>query len=572
MAESDNCDSIKDRIRREVMDHSKRHSPHSKIRLPFRTGSLGDRFEERLYTIVKLGGRDLVRCEVDVARRRYGRNLLSSEIEEISYLTFSWLKKLWFDAGDFDLSVEVQAQEGSDPRESTLLRLENAVHDEAQAAARDLTNAKQTGLLVPGTEADRQVRELFEARRKAEEADPESRRRRQERDAYLTARLAKILGKKPAERWAILDKLDRQEELLRDARDYAAIIYLSEPRSPEARRKVTQRIWDEFIPKHKDKDAFNMGFRDLHAAIWPADDPSLEEVANKAGEDESVATGTRPVLSGAEGGAILGALTKGDTRDPHLKQRLAAAIEVFERQQGYEKAQVWLSKRMEKVCKAAGPESSLPIGSPARAELVLKLFAVRARAYLRLVSNIEAQNAFVVMLALFEILAWEEFVGGYPSAIREGAPSIDQEIGERKRLWIRKGYERLEAHALDKRRSVGSKTSRVTAPVPIAEEIGAAQPSAPLAAGNGYTRPGGHPAVRKGDSTKPFHMRLRSARAKAKLSRTGTVQKLKVKGIQITADAIKKHEEGVAMPRPDVRRAYALIYELTEDQLFSPGE
>ncbi len=135
MAESDNCDSIRDRIRMEVMDHAKRHAPHPQVRLPFMTGSLSDPFEERLYTIVKLGGRDLVRCEVEVARRRYGRDLLSSEIDEISYLTFSWLKKLWFDAGDFELSVAFQAQEGLDPRKSTMLRLENAVHDEARSAA-----------------------------------------------------------------------------------------------------------------------------------------------------------------------------------------------------------------------------------------------------------------------------------------------------------------------------------------------------------------------------------------------------------------------------------------------------
>jgi hypothetical protein len=105
--------------------------------------------------------------------------------------------------------------------------------------------------------------------REAEEADPESMRRRQESDAYLTARLARIRGKNPAERAATLDKLDRQEELLRDARVYKEIIYLSEPHSREGWLKVTQRIWDEFIPKHKDKDAFDMGFRDLHAALWP---------------------------------------------------------------------------------------------------------------------------------------------------------------------------------------------------------------------------------------------------------------------------------------------------------------
>jgi hypothetical protein len=158
------------------------------------------------------------------------------------------------------------------------------------------------GLLIPGTKDDEVAKEVGEANRKAEEADPESKRRRQKRDAVLTARLARILGKTGAERAAILDKLDRQEELLRDARDYAEITYLSEPHSSEARRKLTQRIWDEFIPRHKDKDAFSMGFRDLHAAIWPEDDPSLEEPANNAGEDESADTQTRPLLSGTEGG------------------------------------------------------------------------------------------------------------------------------------------------------------------------------------------------------------------------------------------------------------------------------
>src|ERR1022692_1175127 len=97
------------------------------------------------------------------------------------------------------------------------------------------------GLLIPGTKDDEVAKEVGEANRKAEEADPESKRRRQKRDAVLTARLARILGKTGAERAAILDKLDRQEELLRDARDYAEITYLSEPHSSEARRKLTQR-------------------------------------------------------------------------------------------------------------------------------------------------------------------------------------------------------------------------------------------------------------------------------------------------------------------------------------------
>jgi hypothetical protein len=405
---------------------------------------------------------------------------------------------------------------------------------------RELIDGASTGLLVPGTEEDKWAKEVMEANRKAEEADPEFKRRRQKRDADLQASYDRRLG-------VPLGVAKRQEKLIRDARTYAAS-YLLEAHSQVTQLRVT-RLALRDLGITPNTEEFPLSFEALHAAIWTEGDPSLEELANKAGGNESA-----------------------DTRDAQLKQRLAAAMEVFERQPGHEKAQVWLSKRMEKVCKAAGPESSLPSGSSARATLVLKLFDVRAEAYLKLVVSIETQNAFVVMLDFFEIRAWEEFVGGYPTSVREGAPSIDQPIRERKRRWTRKGYERLEAHALDKRRSVGSKTSRVTAPVPMAEEIRAAEPSAPIAAGSGYTRPGGHPAVRKGERTEPWHMRLRAARAKAKLSRTGTVQKLKAKGIQITADAIKKHEEGVAMPRPDVRKAYALIYELTEDQLFPPGE
>ncbi len=470
MAEPGNCDSIKDRIRREVMDHVKRHALRPEVSLLFRTASLSNRFEERLFTILKLGGRDLVQCKAEIARQRYGGDLPSGEIDEISYLTFSWLKELWLGAGAF-LSADLVASMGRDPRDSILLQLENAVHDEARAAAGILFNPEQArelpartdrtvaeesrsaafpaqagntldsggysirgkgamdkpstpnpadlGLLVPGTEEDKQVKKALEASREAEEADPELRRRRQERDAYLTARLERIRGKNPAERSGELDKLDRQEELLCDARAYAEIIYLREPHSPEGRRKVTQRLWDEFIPKHKDKDAFSLGFRDLHSAIWPEGYPSLEGSADQAGVNESVDTGARPVLSGTEGG--------GETDSAKLRE---------------------------------------------------------------------------------------------------------------------------------KRQKRGPKT----------------EPSSPIAAGSGYARPGEHPAVCIGESIVPWHMRLRAARDKAKLSRTGTVQKLRAKDIQITADAIKKHEEGVAMPRPDVRKAYALIYELTEDQLFPPDK
>jgi hypothetical protein len=52
------------------------------------------------------------------------------------------------------------------------------------------------------------------------------------------------------------------------------------------------------------------------------------------------------------------------------------------------------------------------------------------------------------------------------------------------------------------------------------------------------------------------------------LSRTAVVNKLKQSGVDLTADAIKKHEEGKALPRPNARKAYAKLYDEPEDTLF----
>ena len=66
-----------------------------------------------------------------------------------------------------------------------------------------------------------------------------------------------------------------------------------------------------------------------------------------------------------------------------------------------------------------------------------------------------------------------------------------------------------------------------------------------------------------------WSQKLRACRARAKLSRPQAATSLKAQGIQLTADAIKKHEEGAARPRPDVRKAYAAIYKTSEDEIFS---
>jgi hypothetical protein len=101
----------------------------------------------------------------------------------------------------------------------------------------------------------------------------------------------------------------------------------------------------------------------------------------------------------------------------------------------------------------------------------------------------------------------------------------------------------------------------VREPVGTASERCAANPGA-----------GGQSALQGVASTEPWHKKLRAARKKADLSRPAAAQRLKTQGVTITSDAIKKHEEGKAKPKPDTRKAYAVIYKTPEGELFPPGE
>jgi hypothetical protein len=212
------------------------------------------------------------------------------------------------------------------------------------------------GLRVPGTEEDKRAAKAIEAIRKAEEADPELRRRRQRVAEHDNALLARLRGKNPYEREKVaaeLDKLDRQEKLLHDVRDYLES-YPRDTHSRKARLIVTRRIWDEFIPKHKDRDAFSLGFRDLYAAIWTEGYSSLEERA-KAGWNELANTGARPALSGTEGGGgdPVKSSGKGLPRGPKPDNEGAARVaEIVER---VAPARDW-KDRLDEVCKALDTE------------------------------------------------------------------------------------------------------------------------------------------------------------------------------------------------------------------------
>jgi hypothetical protein len=94
VAGSDICQVVKDRIQRNVSDLVHRNCPNPLMPyVPFRGASLSGWFETELFTNLERGGRDLVRCEVEVAGQRSGGGLSYVEIETISDSTFKWLEK-----------------------------------------------------------------------------------------------------------------------------------------------------------------------------------------------------------------------------------------------------------------------------------------------------------------------------------------------------------------------------------------------------------------------------------------------------------------------------------------------
>jgi hypothetical protein len=105
-------------------------------------------------------------------------------------------------------------------------------------------------------------------------------------------------------------------------------------------------------------------------------------------------------------------------------------------------------------------------------------------------------------------------------------------------------------------------------PKPTGDPTPAADKAAPQPAAGSNANGCGPPRGQDPRATEPWHIKLRAARNKANLSRTGAAKSLKTKGIQITPDAIKKHEEGAAMPRPNVRRGYESIYTISEGEIF----
>jgi DNA-binding XRE family transcriptional regulator len=70
------------------------------------------------------------------------------------------------------------------------------------------------------------------------------------------------------------------------------------------------------------------------------------------------------------------------------------------------------------------------------------------------------------------------------------------------------------------------------------------------------------------DATQPWNCKLRKARKSLSLSRPALAQRLKHRGVELTPDAIKKHEYGLSMPKLDTRKAYAAVFGCPIEDLF----
>ncbi len=161
--------------------------------------------------------------------------------------------------------------------------------------------------------------------------------------------------------------------------------------------------------------------------------------------------------------------------------RLTRAIRLLELQNGFPGAQVWMRDRMDEVEQGRTAEASY-FGTKARAELVFKLFEIRAKAFVELVSSIHLQNAFMVVLENAAREAWREYAGGYIEFLQpasDEAYSVMKAIHKMMHRWIGEGYRRLELRGksdtevntgLPSSKEAMGMTSRVGEPATLIQE------------------------------------------------------------------------------------------------------
>jgi hypothetical protein len=123
---------------------------------------------------------------------------------------------------------------------------------------------------------------------------------------------------------------------------------------------------------------------------------------------------------------------------------LQDAIQVLESVPDFARVQVEVRDRMEEVRKNAPHEACTP-GSRARLEYVLQVFDIRAEGFLKLVSTIDQQNAFIVLLNCAAEIAYQEYTGMPLQHLR---PVSDQARADSGTIYARVGRWTLAGYQL----------------------------------------------------------------------------------------------------------------------------
>jgi hypothetical protein len=145
---------------------------------------------------------------------------------------------------------------------------------------------------------------------------------------------------------------------------------------------------------------------------------------------------------------------------------LEEAIRAFELHPEFARVQCGVYEETQRLVDGVGP--ALP-GTTERRECALKLFDIRATAFLGLVTDTQAQNAFCDLLAALEPLAWLEYIGHSPDVLRPcGVESLAfvEAIHTRAQRFANEGYKRLAGPNPTEALSILRSTATVSAPEP----------------------------------------------------------------------------------------------------------
>ncbi len=138
--------------------------------------------------------------------------------------------------------------------------------------------------------------------------------------------------------------------------------------------------------------------------------------------------------------------------DPRLRKQILEterevfeALQLFEALPGFSLLVARMHARLERLRKRTcdRPQAS---DLEQNAETAIACFDIRAGVFLGLISTMELQKAFEVMLLYFQRLAWLETTGYFPENVRPDSIQsihIYESIEKRKQYWVTRGYRRV---------------------------------------------------------------------------------------------------------------------------------